>query len=59
LALIRDLSPRSRKKQRHCVRHWRIVVEIQDLEAKLVGYLGSINRDLRRRIRARTATGKW
>ena len=42
------------------VRRFReIVAEIGDLEAKLVGYLGSINADLKRRIRSRKEKYQW
>ena len=47
------------RRQRHHLRYHRIVAEIRRLERGLVDYLGSINRDLDRRIRVRKAKGKW
>jgi hypothetical protein len=47
------------RRQRHHVRSRRIVAQIHAEEAKLVGYLGSINRDLQRRVPVRKAKGKW
>jgi hypothetical protein len=47
------------RRQRHHLRYHRIVAEITALECGLVEHLGSINRDLDRRIRVRKAKGKW
>jgi hypothetical protein len=47
------------RRQRHHLRFHRIVDEIRQLEQQLVGYLRSINRDLRRRIRVRLTRGEW
>ena len=47
------------RRQRHHLRYHRIVAEIRRLKRGLVDYLGSINRDLDRRIRVRKAKGKW
>ena len=47
------------RRQRHHLHYHRIVAEITRLERGLVNYLGSINRDLDRRIRVRKAKGSW
>jgi hypothetical protein len=47
------------KRPRHHARFHRIVAPIQAEEARLVSYLGSVNRDLERRIRVRRARGEW
>jgi hypothetical protein len=47
------------RRQRHHLRYHRIVAKITELEGHLVNYLGSINRDLYRRMKSRKAKYQW
>jgi hypothetical protein len=51
------LPPRRRGRSR--AYHEKLVAMIHAEEAKLIGHLGSVVHDLKRRIRVRKAKGKW
>ena len=51
------LPPRKRGRSR--AYHEKLVAMILAEEAKLIGHLGGVVRDLKRRIRVRKARGKW
>ena len=51
------LPPRRRGRAR--AYHQKLVAMIHAEEAKLIGHLGSVVHDLKRRIRVRKAKGKW
>jgi hypothetical protein len=54
----RPFTPIPKRQRRH-LRYHRIVDEIRELEAKLVGHLGEINRMLDRRARLRGILPKF
>jgi hypothetical protein len=47
------------RRGRSRAHHDKLVVMIHDEEAKLIGHLQTVTRDLDRRIRVRKARGKW
>ena len=58
-AELRPFAPLPPVPRQRVARYHKIVAEIAALESNLIGYLGNINSDLKRRIRSRKAKSQW
>jgi len=57
---VRPFAPLpARRRGRSRAYHDKLVAQIRAEEAKLIGHLGGVVHDLKRRIRIRKSKGKW
>jgi hypothetical protein len=57
---VRPFAPLpAHRRGRSRAHHDKLVAVILDEEVKLIGHLGGVVRDLKRRIRVRKSKGKW